>query len=39
MKTANTSTMLMIFLMATAGCLQAVDDAVEDIERLSLIHI
>ena len=33
MKTANTSTLLMIFLMATAGCLQAVDDVVEDIER------
>ena len=33
MKTVNTPTLLMIFLMATAGCLQAVDDAVEDIER------
>ena len=33
MKTVNTPTLLMIFLMATAGCLQAVDDVVEDIER------
>jgi len=33
MKTDITPTMLMIFLMATAGCLQAVDDVVEDIER------
>lgn len=33
MKTGITPTLLMIFLMATAGCLQAVDDAVEDIER------
>ena len=33
MKTGITPTLLMIFLMATAGCLQAVDDVVEDIER------
>jgi len=33
MKAGNAPTLLMLFLMMTAGCLQAVDDAVKDIER------
>ena len=32
MKTDNAPTVLMLFLMMTAGCLQAVDDVFEDIE-------
>ena len=33
MKTGNAPTLLMLFLMMTAGCLQAVDDVFEDIDR------
>ena len=33
MKTDNAPTVLMLFLMLTAGCLQAVDDVVKDIDR------
>ena len=33
MKTDNAPTVLMLFLMMTAGCLQAVDDVVKDIDR------
>jgi len=33
MKTGNAPTLLMLFLMMTAGCLQAVDDVVKDIDR------
>ena len=33
MKAGNSPTLLMLFLMMTAGCLQAVDDVVKDIDR------
>ncbi|MDP6912812.1 MAG: hypothetical protein QF736_02670, partial [Candidatus Thalassarchaeaceae archaeon] len=33
MKTGDAPTLLMLFLMMTAGCLQAVDDVVKDIDR------